>query len=253
MKRKTCDKAVILAAGIGSRVSKISTGRPKCLIDLGGRPIIAWILDSLRTASIRQVLVVTGFGARALREALGDGGRYGLEIRYVHNRRWKEPNGLSLYIARKALGSRDLFLTMMSDHLLPPAVISRVAGANTSRCVLAVETDLDNVFDIPDATKVRLTAGRPVAIGKRLRDYNAVDCGLFRFDSRIFDRLGNAIRSGRMSLTDGVKGLLAAGDMDAVAVGGSFWIDIDTPRAHREAARNIGRLARLLAGPRKSR
>ena len=65
MKAAECDKAVILAAGAGTRVRQISERRPKCLIDLAGRPIIEWILESLVRGGIRKVVMVTGFDSGA--------------------------------------------------------------------------------------------------------------------------------------------------------------------------------------------
>jgi choline kinase len=238
MNKPPCKRALILAAGRGTRVRSLITDEPKCLIDLGGRPIIAWILDALAMAGIQRVTIVTGFGAKTLRQTLGKGRGSGLRLDYVHNRRWREPNGLSLYAARRALGDDD-FLTLMSDHLLPPSIIRAVARARTSRCMLAADTHLAGVFDISDATKVRLAEGRPVAIGKRLRTYNAVDCGLFRFDRRIFTALETAFRGDRMALTDGVRVLMATGDLDVLLANKMFWIDIDTPKAYRQATKSM--------------
>ena len=243
---KPCDTALILAAGMGSRVKTLTARQPKCLMLLDDRPIIAWIFAALRKAGIGDVVMVTGFRADALRGALGDGGRYGMRITYVHNRRWREPNGISAYTARKVLADGPAFLTMMSDHLLTPDLIKAVARAGTSKCVLAVDTDIGGVFDLSDATKVRLVRGKPEAIGKRLRKYNAVDCGLFRFDGRIFDALGRAIKEGDQSLSAGVKRLIAAGDLEVLPVHGSFWIDIDTPKAWRAAGRKIETLKKSL-------
>jgi choline kinase len=252
MNKPPCESALILAAGGGARVRSLAADRPKCLIDLGGRPIIAWILDALAMAGIRKVTVVTGFGAKALRQALGRGRAFGLRIDYVHNRRWRAPNGLSLYAARRALDDDD-FLTLMSDHLLPPSIIRAVAHARTSRCMLVVDTHIAGVFDISDATKVRLAGGRPVAIGKKLRMYNAVDCGLFRFDRRIFTALKTSFGRDRMALTDGVRVLIEAGDLDVLPTNKMFWIDIDTPKAYRQATRRLGSFLSTLGKNKRSR
>jgi glucose-1-phosphate thymidylyltransferase len=241
MAEPKCDKAVILAAGMGVRVRTLTAGKPKCLMDLAGRPIIDWILGALRRAGVRHAVIVTGFQAAKLRHSVGDGRRYGLSIRYVHNPRWKLPNGISLHAAKKAVAPGERFLTLMSDHLLPSVIIKSVAQAATAACVLAVDTHPGRVFDISDATKVRLTDGVPTAIGKRLRKYNAVDCGLFRFDGRVFTALEAALGEAKMSLTDGVKILIKNGDLEALPIGDDvFWIDIDTPEAYRQAT---GKLA----------
>ena len=244
-----CKRAVILAAGAGTRVRKITDRRPKCLMDLEGKPIIEWILTSLRLAGISSVTMVTGFKAGAIKDVLGSGRRYGLEISYVRNAEWRKPNGLSLYSARKAVRGEPSFLTVMSDHLLPPAAIERVRKSKSGRCILAIDTNLDNVYDLQDATKVRLAGGRPDAIGKKLWKYNAVDCGLFRFDDRIFAALEHAFRQRVYSLSAGVKKLIKDDNLDVVPIGkGAFWIDIDTPRNYRYAKKNIKKLMKAIAG-----
>ena len=242
MMKPVCTKAVIIAAGCGSRVRSITPERPKCLMDLGGQPIIGWILSGLERSGISEVVIVTGFRAASIRRALG--ARHGkMKITYAHNSKWKLPNGLSVYAARGALATDERFLLLMSDHLLAPAAIEKVARAGTSKCVLAVDTNISRVFDLGDATKVRVVAGRPVAIGKRLRKYNAVDCGLFRFDSRVFTALEASFEEGVMSLTGGVKQLVAGGNLVVIPIGkGTFWMDIDTPRAYREALRRLDTL-----------
>jgi choline kinase len=235
--KPACRKAVILAAGCGSRVRSITEARPKCLMDLAGRPIIQWILDGLRQAGIEEVVVVTGYRPGYIKHALR---HRKPAIRYVHNPRWRLPNGLSLYAARRAVREGERFLVLMSDHLLSTGIIRDVARARTPGCVLAVDTRIGEVFDISDATKVRIENGKPVAIGKRLRKYNAVDCGLFRFDSRVFAALRAASRSGDMSLSGGVRRLIAAGELTVLPIArGTRWLDIDTPRAYRHAAKIV--------------
>ena len=242
MMKRACTKAVIIAAGCGSRVRSITPERPKCLMDLGGQPIIGWILSGLEQAGIREVVIVTGFRAASIRRALGR--RHGMmKLAYVHNPKWKLANGLSVYAARGAIAKHERFLLLMSDHLLAPVAIEKVARAGTSKCVLAVDTNISRVFDLGDATKVRVVAGKPVAINKRLRKYNAVDCGLFRFDRRVFAALEASFEEGVMSLTGGVKHLVAGGDLEVIPIGSqAFWMDIDTPRAYREALRRLDTL-----------
>ncbi|MFH1219148.1 MAG: NTP transferase domain-containing protein [Candidatus Eisenbacteria bacterium] len=275
--KSQCTKAVILAAGCGSRVRSITPEKPKCLMDLGGRPIIDWILEGLAVAGIKEVVVVTGFQHQTLRRALGpswprDARTCGrshrgaspdlplasephsatarsrsrhrrLAIAYIRNPRWREPNGISLYAARRAIHAGETFLLVMSDHLLPPRVISQVARARASKCILAVDPNLSKVFDLPDATKVRVVGGLPVAIGKRLRSYDAVDCGLFRLDRRVFAALRVSFAEGVMSLSGGVKQLIANGDLEVLPIGkGAFWLDIDTPRAYKQALKSIGEI-----------
>ncbi len=241
-----CEKAVILAAGRGSRARTIANDNPKCLIGIHGKPIIRWIVESLTLSGITEITLVTGFKAHLIEEAMGDGSSAGISIKYVHNTRWEEPNGVSLYAVKDFFKEGDYFLTLMSDHLLPPTIIKKIATSPNPKCLLAVDTDLDGIYDISDATKVRLRDGVPVAISKKLRTYHAVDCGLFRFDHRVFQALEKAFSLGKKALTDGVRVLIENGDLAVIPIGKeTFWIDIDTPRAYRYAERSMQRFLSL--------
>lgn len=74
--------AVILAAGRGSRMRDLTAERPKCLVELAGRPLLHWQLDALRGAGIPRVLVVRGYAAQCLQ---GD-------FATAENPRWAETN-----------------------------------------------------------------------------------------------------------------------------------------------------------------
>jgi len=240
-----CEHAVILAAGKGSRLKDLCQEKPKCLIEIKDQPIIAWVLRSISLAGIKKVTIVTGYKRKILEQSIGDGKEFGLRIDYFYNTRWNKPNGISLYCVKDRIineAKEGFFLTMMSDHLIHWEEIRRTAQAPTQNCVLAIEKNLQKVFDISDATKVRLEDGKPTAIGKRLRKYNAVDCGLFRFDKRIFEALEESISNGNLALTDGVRRLIEKKQLDVIAIGNHPWIDIDTPRTYRQALRIVEKL-----------
>lgn len=79
-------KAILLAAGRGSRMRQLTDARPKCLVELHGRPLLEWQLESLRLAGISEIAIVTGYR----RELLA---RY--ELVEFHNPRWAQTNMLS--------------------------------------------------------------------------------------------------------------------------------------------------------------
>ncbi len=79
-------RAVILAAGRGSRMKALTDDRPKCLVPLGGQPLLAWQLDALGRAGITDIGIVTGYRPDALAP-------WGLTT--FHNARWAETNMVS--------------------------------------------------------------------------------------------------------------------------------------------------------------
>ena len=78
------DRALVLAAGLGTRLRSISGGLPKPLAPFGGEPILAHNLRWLADAGVREVWINLHFAADKVREAIGDGAAFGLAIHYVY-------------------------------------------------------------------------------------------------------------------------------------------------------------------------
>ena len=79
-------KAIILAAGRGSRMKNMTDDRPKCMVELRGKPLLEWQLTALHEAGISEIAIVTGYK----RELLAN--RAPMEF---HNPRWAETNMVS--------------------------------------------------------------------------------------------------------------------------------------------------------------
>ena len=224
-------EAVILAAGLGSRLTPRGGAEQfsKPLMRIGGKSLLERTVQCCRAAGIERILVVTGFHAELIEREVERIGRGDLEV--VHNPDWRRANGLSLYACRDRLAGP--FALMMSDHLFDPTILADlIALAPPDGSVtLAIDQRVDEVFDLEDATKVRVEGDCIVAIGKSLADYNAVDCGLFHCTPAIFEALGQsrAERGGDCSLSDGMQILGARGRFLPFDIGDRFWQDVDTP------------------------
>jgi len=112
-------KAVILAAGRGSRLLSLTDDRPKCLVDLHGKPLLHWQLGALKKAGIKDVLVVRGY----LKEKIeGD-------FEVTENRKWDQTNMVgSLMCARQWLTDTPCIVSY-SDIIYPPEAVERLMQA----------------------------------------------------------------------------------------------------------------------------
>jgi choline kinase len=102
--------------------------------------------------------------------------------------------------------------------------------------ILAVDPNIDRIFDLDDATKVRRNANYIVDIGKEIVHYDALDTGMFLCSPALFDRLESATLDGNCSLSDGMRQLAGEQRLRALEIGDAQWQDVDTPEALAYAA-----------------
>lgn len=111
-------KAIILAAGRGSRMKNLTDDRPKCLVELRGKPLLVWQLGALRLGGIDEIAIVTGYRHELLS---------GFELTKFHNPRWAETQMVSsLDCAREWLQSGSCIVSYSDIFYAESAVKSLV-------------------------------------------------------------------------------------------------------------------------------
>ncbi|PYJ51422.1 MAG: nucleotidyl transferase, partial [Verrucomicrobia bacterium] len=70
------DKAVLLAAGRGTRMREMTTDLPKPMLEVRGKPVLQHIVEGLRDAGVRGFLIIVGYRADTVQNFFGDGSRY---------------------------------------------------------------------------------------------------------------------------------------------------------------------------------
>ena len=227
-------RALILAAGRGVRIGEHEG--PNCLGHVGRSSLIERTLRVLAGAGVRQVAITLGWQGDLLRRFLtgqGDLLRHlGLELTFFDNPDWQAPNGLSVQAARRFITERTLLV--MADQLTAPSLVGALARspATGDRTILCVDRDLARVFDIDDATKVKLRGRDVAAIGKDHLAADAVSVGLFVMSPTLLAALDGLHRP---SLTEGVQAAADAGLVEAHDIGTQLWQDIDSPEMKRHA------------------
>jgi choline kinase len=107
-------RAALLAAGAAKRLKPLTDDRPKCMLEVGDRPILAHLIAALRAHGVDDLAVVVGFREERVRDLLGD------TVTYIRNVEYATTNSLhSLWLARRHLEPGGLILN--SDVLVHPA------------------------------------------------------------------------------------------------------------------------------------
>ena len=115
-------RAVILAAGAGRRLRAVAGAAPKCLVPIGGMPLLEWQLQALEMCGAEEITVVVGYQAEAIQAVCG------ARADFVYNPDFASTNSLySLWLARHLLGNGCVILN--SDVLFHPELLARLLEA----------------------------------------------------------------------------------------------------------------------------
>lgn len=229
--------ALVLAAGKSTRIAAVAGGRPKPLLELGGKRLIEWNLEWLAAHGVREAWVNLHHRAEEVREALGDGSRCGVRVRYVY-----EPTILGTAGAwRNVVGAWDgTWLVVYGDNVTRFDLWSFLGGHRDRGAVASIA-----VFD-PSRHRNTGIAGGHVVLGEdgRLLEFREgepprpgrreyVNAGVYLLEARASQYVGAGFQDfgrdvfPRLVRTGGLYGHL----MEETG----FCLGLDTPESYAVA------------------
>jgi len=237
------NKAVILAAGRGTRMRELTAELPKPMIAVRGKPVLQHIVEGLRDAGTCQFLIIVGYHADAVRNFLDDGSRYNVAVQYA-TQAVQDGTGRVVDLARDFV--RDTpFVLSYGDILVDPsnykrlvdlpgnldAIVTVTRGEDVSKGGAVYVNEQMELIDIRE--KVRPVGGiRDAGIrDHRSRLQPFYNAGLYVFRSSIFEFTANLQPSSRSEyeLTDAIRALAQSGKkVKALELTGE-WADVRDP------------------------
>ena len=235
---------LIVAAGMGGRLRQ--RGQSKPLVPVNGVRLLERVITRARSAGVERFFVVSGYRGEELRAALDVfSAREAIPIVHVSNDEWQRGNGVSVLKARPFLDGP--FLLSMCDHLVDPDILRDLMASTLEPDTVTLAVDFNvagSINDLDDVTRVMCSNGRIVHIGKVIREFNAIDTGVFLCTPVIFDALEVSQAAGDDSIS-GAMNVLARRDQARVFdIQGRLWLDVDDPATldKAETLLNAGRL-----------
>jgi choline kinase len=236
-------QAVLLAAGLGSRLGALTASLPKALVEVAGEPLLGYAVRFAQAAGAREILVVGGFGFEGVAAEVA---RRRLQVELLENRAFRDGNLVSLMTARPAIAARgraDDLLLMNVDHIYRPA-IAALAAAPADEVTAFIDTDRTLGHD--DMKVARDGAGRVARISKTLDHYDAGYVGMTKVPvaaaARYWAEAEAALaEEGRAIHVERVLARLAPAPV-CRDISGHGWLEVDFPeeRARAEEALRAG-------------
>ncbi|HLW34116.1 MAG TPA: sugar phosphate nucleotidyltransferase [Chthoniobacterales bacterium] len=225
------DKAVLLAAGRGTRMREMTAEIPKPMLEVRGKPVLQHIVEGLRDAGINSFLIIVGYRAESVQNFFGDGSRYNAAIQYL-TQTIQDGTGRVVELA-KNFAANTPFVLGYGDILVAPenykrivdlpegieATISVTRGEDVTKGGAVFVNEQMELIDLREKPK----PGEPTSPW-----YNA---GLYAFRPSIFDFTAKLKPSprGEYELTDAIRELGQSGKkVQAIALTGS-WADVRDP------------------------
>ena len=199
-------KAVILAAGEGSRMRPLTYRRPKVMLPIANKPILEHLLLEVSQAGIREFIFVVGYCDEQVRDYFGSGERWGVDIAYISQ--------------RKQMGTADAvrmvedlidgkFLVINGDVIVSREDIKGLAG-NGGNTLSAIEVENTEGLGM-----VELSEGKVVRIHEKTPQppSNLANAGLYLFTPDIFGAISRTLasRRGEYEVTDSLQLMIDQG------------------------------------------
>jgi choline kinase len=231
-------RAIILAAGKGSRLEPVSGESVKCLVSLGGVTLIERQFGYLRSAGINEIAVVVGFQAERIRRTCGP------DVQYIENPIFAETNSMySLWLARHFFGNG--FVVLNSDVFFHPQLLTDLLTAKHEDAMLVSWRNETKYGD--EEMKVKVRGGELIDISKSMDPMEAdgENVGLVKFGSTgagvLAKELENLIANGatRSWAPRAFLEFTNRRPLHVIGTRGYPWIEIDFPDDLRRAQDEI--------------
>ena len=135
-------KAVILAAGMASRLRPLTEHTPKCLLSISERPLLQRSMDALIQGGIKDFVIVTGYLHEMIEQFVAKTYGGSINVEFIHNELYDSTNNIySLWLARPAVDGKD-FLLLDSDLLYDPAIIRQVMECSAANVLTLIRHEL---------------------------------------------------------------------------------------------------------------
>ncbi|MEV7391736.1 MULTISPECIES: glucose-1-phosphate thymidylyltransferase [unclassified Streptomyces] len=233
-------KALLLSGGSGTRLRPITHTSAKQLVPVANKPVLFYGLEAIAEAGVTEVGIVVGDTAEEIREAVGDGSAFGLDVTYIPQ---AAPLGLAhaVLIAREFLGDDD-FVMYLGDNFIVGGITALVDAFRAERPdarILLTKVPNPTAFGVAELDPAGRVTGLEEKPARPKSELALV--GVYLFTPAVHEAVRAIEPSGRgeLEITDAVQWLIDAGrDVRSTTISG-YWKDTGNVTDMLEVNRSV--------------
>ncbi len=210
-------QAVILAAGEGSRLKPFTVNKPKAMLSIAGKPIIRYVIESLVTNGIREIVIVVGHFKEQIFDYVGDGRQFGAEVTFVTQKK-QLGTAHALSQAKNVLDSE--FLVLAGSRLIDKETISSFVHAKAP-ALLIKKDENPSRYGVVSFEDRKLTG---IVEKPQRAESNQVNTGIYAFQKKLLRYFESDL-----SIPSAINNILAHGVSINIMETDSTWLDVVYP------------------------
>lgn len=217
-------KAVILAAGEGTRMRPLTQNRPKVMLPVANKPILERVVLAVKNAGITDFIFIVGYRSETIRNYFGDGSKWDVHIDYIKQ---KEQLGTAHAIGLVKDRCNDRFLVLNGDVLVDASYLRKLMKEREVAVLSAKKVENPQEFGVIEVQGDRVTR---VVEKSKSPPSNLANAGIYVFEPEIFDAIDKTPLSprGEHEITDSLQILIDDGYAVCYQVI-DYWFDIGRP------------------------
>ncbi|MFZ2411518.1 MAG: bifunctional sugar-1-phosphate nucleotidylyltransferase/acetyltransferase, partial [Candidatus Methanoperedens sp.] len=222
---KNFRKAVILAAGQGTRMGPLTLNKPKVMLPIANKPILLHVILSAREAGIKEFVLVVGYRADTVKEFFGDGSEMNVSIKYVQQEK-QLGTADAVRCAQEHVEGR--FLVLNGDIIVNPQHIKKMVKHKSDITMTARHVENPSEYGVLEVSDDRVLH---IIEKPEKPPTNLANAGIYVFSPLVFDAIRRTPLSVRneYEITDSLQLLIDSGvDVGYVTISGN-WLDIGRP------------------------
>lgn len=230
-------KAVILAAGKGTRLLPLTEKTHKSLLMIGDKPLLQHTINALSSNSIKDIFLVVNPFKEKIEKYFGNGSKFNVRIKYLFQ---KNPKGGTADAVRCAKNIKESFILINGDVFFHPSIIEKLINSykNCDGLIACKEVENPKEFGI-----LKVGNGKIIKIFEKSEKppSNLANAGIYLLPEKIFKAIERTPLSkrGEYELTDSIQILINEGLVFKPIVITGFWIDIGRIEDYENAKKMV--------------